>query len=1144
MYTDPHSPATLPTRSGQGGGIDPAPAGAALAGGAAKGMWTYAYKHGDRPLEGYTIERAAGRGGFGEVYYALSDAGREVALKSITGFEQIELRGIGQCMNLKSPHLVSIFDIRQNAEGRWFVIMEFVNGPSLRELLDASPAGLGPQKAAFFLREIAKGLSYLHDCGIVHRDLKPANIFFENGYVKIGDYGLSKAIEPTHHSGQTVTVGTVHYMAPEVGMGKYDRSIDIYALGALLYEMMTGIVPFVGASAGEILIKHLSHDADCSGIPEPFCSAIKRAMAKDPAQRFSTVQEMVEAVFGAEHVRNSVSQFSPTDLSMVAGRIAERITTGAAMPASAGRPAGTATGSSVTNPNGLGTAPTGDPALSPAYAAGRLTGQVLNGGRRVSSSIFEPQPAPAARSAPPPPPLPLLPPDQADPVKLPQRIALAGVAALVVATGCVAFDQPTHESDIWLYVVLSVLGGAVGLLFASRKWLPGPGADGTSTWGDRLALGAVGSAMSLAVAAPIWMNSWHSRQGIGVHVAIAAIALAVANPRRLADAARVRRINFRQVAVAAALAFVGAGIAATNDGYYEHSSGAIHRPGDMVVVTIAVIGGIALVTQVLASWDERRAMARVAGGSRRDRAQVPQARPREIPITPFGPSPAPMPATPAVAAAGGSVKPPPLPVGSLSSTRTATTTFGVFPPQQNGRPVPRWLTMVWFGATALSFAIAVALHVFSAMTRFSASNEEATFFALTTVAYAVTVSFFARIWKRVIRSWTSYLVLPAFRLVCAVMALGSWVFVANARLPNGEEAMFSVTVAVFAVCWIVTWVLPWLWRAAVPPREDAVLTAGARPQPGSPLTPSSASSAPSAPSFPNWPGVRATSDAATSTAYALGAAVGEVRSALKMPFGESGDSPTSRAEKWRRKSRLRRVRWAGRDRDVEHALRVAARFDRRKRVRERSASVMRPIGGLALTAGFFLAMAFAIDVPSMIAAGFPDAELGPTIARDVFGGHIADWPRLAEPLLALIASVVMFVGLVGTMIGRRHAGGLHMLRAMAGVGFLVLAVLPIAAVFYSVKPWHEVAMLPMQQRNVWLAARTLIDHSNMKAVIVPLLTAAFGAFLLALPPRRQTSAVASTGGATVAAAANPSSTTASATPAADVLPAVAEGASK
>src|SRR5213595_4360173 len=72
----------------------------------------FQYKHGDRPLDGFTIQRAAGRGGFGEVYYAVSDGGREVALKLIQTYEQIELRGVGHCMNLKSPHLVTIFDIR------------------------------------------------------------------------------------------------------------------------------------------------------------------------------------------------------------------------------------------------------------------------------------------------------------------------------------------------------------------------------------------------------------------------------------------------------------------------------------------------------------------------------------------------------------------------------------------------------------------------------------------------------------------------------------------------------------------------------------------------------------------------------------------------------------------------------------------------------------------------------------------------------------------------------------------------------------------------------------------------------------------------------------------------------------------------
>ena len=302
-------------------------------------MWAFQYKHGDRPLEGYTIQRAAGRGGFGEVYYAVSDSGREVALKAVQGYEQIELRGISQCMNLKSPHLVTIFDVRKNHENKPFVIMEFVTGPNLRQILDESPAGIGTQKSAFFLREIAKGLTFLHDCGIVHRDLKPANIFFENGYVKIGDYGLSKAISTSQHSGQTVTVGTVHYMAPEIGAGKYDRGIDIYALGAVLYEMLTGTPPFLGASPSEVLMKHLASEPDVSGVPQPFANVIKKAMAKDPTQRYQTAQEMVEDVFGAEHVRQSVSVFSPEDLSMVAERVAKK-TAAAGGPGSSSPAAG------------------------------------------------------------------------------------------------------------------------------------------------------------------------------------------------------------------------------------------------------------------------------------------------------------------------------------------------------------------------------------------------------------------------------------------------------------------------------------------------------------------------------------------------------------------------------------------------------------------------------------------------------------------------------------------------------------------------------------------------------------------------------------------------------------------------------------
>jgi len=274
----------------------------------------YTFKHGDRPLGEYTIQRAVGRGGFGEVYYAMSDGGREVALKYLRENPQVELRGVGHCINLKSPHLVSIFDVKKNGEGDYFIIMEYCSGPSLRDLLIAEPNGFGVDKAAFFAREIAKGLAYLHERGIVHRDLKPANIFYDDGYVKIGDYGLSKFISVSRHSAQTASVGTVHYMAPEIGSGNYSRGVDIYALGVMLYEMLCGKVPFEGSSMAEVLMKHLTSQPELDNLPRPFARVIRKALEKDPKDRYQTVEEMVDDMLAGEDIQKSLAGFSPRSL--------------------------------------------------------------------------------------------------------------------------------------------------------------------------------------------------------------------------------------------------------------------------------------------------------------------------------------------------------------------------------------------------------------------------------------------------------------------------------------------------------------------------------------------------------------------------------------------------------------------------------------------------------------------------------------------------------------------------------------------------------------------------------------------------------------------------------------------------------------
>ncbi|MFG0289283.1 MAG: serine/threonine protein kinase [Rhodopirellula sp. JB044] len=280
-------------------------------------MPAYRYQNGDSPLDGYTIQHALGRGGFGEVYFAISDAGREVALKAVQNYEEIELRGISHCMNLKSQHLVSIFDVKQDTDGTAWVIMEYVAGANLREILDESPDGLGADQATYFLRELCRGLSYLHDAGVVHRDLKPHNIFFEEGVVKIGDYSLSKAITASHRSGHTTTVGSVHYMAPEIGQGRYDKTVDIYALGVILYEMLTGKPPYEGESMGEVLMKHLSAEPDVSALETPFGSIVAKAMRRNPNERYQNASELLGDLNQGEELQHTLP---PSTLSMIGER--------------------------------------------------------------------------------------------------------------------------------------------------------------------------------------------------------------------------------------------------------------------------------------------------------------------------------------------------------------------------------------------------------------------------------------------------------------------------------------------------------------------------------------------------------------------------------------------------------------------------------------------------------------------------------------------------------------------------------------------------------------------------------------------------------------------------------------------------------
>lgn len=293
----------------------------------------FTHQPGTQPLEGYTIHRGIHRGGFGEVYYARSDGGKEVALKLLQREQEVELRGVRQCLNLKHPNLVNLFDVRTDSHGEQWVVMEYINGSSLEDVLASFPNGLPLEEVQEWLGGIVAGVSFLHDRGIVHRDLKPANVYRENGTVKVGDVGLSKRLGTDRRATHTQSVGTVYYMAPEVARGEYGPEVDVYSLGIMLYEMLTGQLPFMGETTAEVLMKHLTATPRLDLITESLRPVLARALAKDPRQRTPSAFQLDEEFRNAI---GSTAQSKPTPSGFANGsvhlrsQLAETPTTGAA----------------------------------------------------------------------------------------------------------------------------------------------------------------------------------------------------------------------------------------------------------------------------------------------------------------------------------------------------------------------------------------------------------------------------------------------------------------------------------------------------------------------------------------------------------------------------------------------------------------------------------------------------------------------------------------------------------------------------------------------------------------------------------------------------------------------------------------------
>ena len=252
----------------------------------------------------YVIKRKLGSGGMADVYLAEDqELGRHVALKLLDDrhasdeqFVERFRREAQSAAGLNHPNIVSIFD-RGRAEGTYYIAMEYLDGRTLKELLVRN--GPTPIPIAIdYARQILGALAFAHRNGIIHRDIKPHNIVVGgDGRLKVTDFGIARSGASQMTEAGSI-VGTAQYLSPEQARGApVDPRSDLYSLGIVLYEMLTGKVPFTGDTPVEIAMKHLSQIPEPPSslrpeVPHDLDAVVLRALAKDPDQRYGSSEEM------------------------------------------------------------------------------------------------------------------------------------------------------------------------------------------------------------------------------------------------------------------------------------------------------------------------------------------------------------------------------------------------------------------------------------------------------------------------------------------------------------------------------------------------------------------------------------------------------------------------------------------------------------------------------------------------------------------------------------------------------------------------------------------------------------------------------------------------------------------------------------
>ena len=269
----------------------------------------------------YKLDSLLGRGGMGTVYKAFDTqmSDRVVAVKvlaphlvsdekQVLRFEQ-EARAANQ---LRHPNTISVLDFGRDPEGHIFMVIEFLTGQELTSIVRQGP--MEPQRALYVMRQVCKSLAEAHSKGIVHRDLKPDNVFVceiygEKDFVKVIDFGIAKFLED--ESAQLTQAGkmfgTPRYLSPEQAQGKkLDARSDLYTCGVIMFECLTGRVPFMAEEAIAIAIKHVQETPPkmeevnpSVKVPPAVDALVFKLLSKKADHRFQSAEEVVAAIDGA-----------------------------------------------------------------------------------------------------------------------------------------------------------------------------------------------------------------------------------------------------------------------------------------------------------------------------------------------------------------------------------------------------------------------------------------------------------------------------------------------------------------------------------------------------------------------------------------------------------------------------------------------------------------------------------------------------------------------------------------------------------------------------------------------------------------------------------------------------------------------------